>query len=101
MIYYGPEIVAKDFHFWKQSKKRSNNDTAEDRGSYNYNRGSHALSDVVPWIAWGNSSETYGNKGRDTTSCEQRRSEYNPHWWSNTTIALEAIRKLKMYGTVA
>jgi len=75
------------------------NNSAEDRGSYNFSTGSdHWLKDVVPWIAWGNCSRTYGNMGSDSTTCQMRENKM--FIGSNMRTAINAIKKLGLYGTI-
>ena len=87
------------------------NNTPEDRGSYNFGKGSstesHSLNDMAPWVAWGNSSKKYGNKGSDSTTCKGRKSSaayFNipktgkPFPKANAAIKL--FNKLNQYGTV-
>ena len=80
------------------------NNTPEDRGSYNYASGSgenHTLKDVIPWVAWGNSSTTYGNTENDRTTPKQRIGCTPQVNLSKTAkTAIEALKKLGMYGTV-
>jgi len=80
------------------------NNTPEDRGSYNYasgNNENHTLKDVVTWDAWGNSSTKYGSSGCDRTTPGQRLGCTPQVDFSKTAkTAIEALKKLKMYGTV-
>ena len=78
--------------------------TPEDRGSYNFGKGSstesHSLNDMAPWVAWGNSSKGYGNKGSDMTTCTMRRIVSAYDLFPKGKAAIEVFHKLKLYSTV-
>ena len=81
----------------------SKDNTPEDRGSYNYGgrKGRmHTLKEVVPWVAWGNSSTKYGNKGNDSTTCIMRRICVPQSCLGAAKNAIKALKILKMYSTV-
>jgi len=83
----------------------SKDNTPEDRGSYNYGSDGlgpkHTLKDVVPWIAWGNSSTKYGNNGNDKTTPIMRHNCVPQTFFNRKAIrAIRALKKLKMYDTV-
>jgi RHS repeat-associated protein len=77
------------------------NNTPEDRGSYNFypkaGSNNHTLKDVVPWIAWGNSSTAWGNIGSDSTSPGQRRNAY---FLQDANEGIKILQELKLYGTI-
>ena len=62
---------------------------------------------MAPWVAWGNSSKKYGNKGSDSTTCKERRSSgayFNipktEKPFPKANAAIELFKTLKQYGTV-
>ena len=81
------------------------NNSPEDRGSYNYVPHSvsvegHVLADMVPWIAWGNSSRKYGNSKSDKTSTTQRYKKSSIKSFTNGINGIAVIARVGQYYTV-